>query len=95
MKWSMPHFDHKGPICGMAAFKKHCSFGFWKASLIFEGDAKREREAMGHFGRITAVSGFSEAKRAETREKRLATSMKWLAEGKPLMWKYQLTKKSI
>lgn len=56
MKWSMPHFDYKGGLCGMAAFKAHCSFGFWKASLIFGADAEAEREAMGNFGRITALS---------------------------------------
>jgi uncharacterized protein YdeI (YjbR/CyaY-like superfamily) len=30
MKWSVPHFDYKGPMCGMAAFKAHCRFGFMK-----------------------------------------------------------------
>jgi hypothetical protein len=40
----------------MAAFKQHCSFGFWKASLIFDSDPDEERDGMGHFGRITAVS---------------------------------------
>ena len=34
IKWSFPHFDYKGIVCSMAAFKKHCSFGFWKASLM-------------------------------------------------------------
>ena len=35
MKWSMPHFDYKGEMmCSMAAFKQHCSFGFWKAALM-------------------------------------------------------------
>ena len=53
LKWSMPHFDYKGMMCGMAGFKAHCTFGFWKASLIFEGDSLAERAAMGHFGRIT------------------------------------------
>jgi len=55
LKWSMPHFDYKGVMCGMAAFKEHCAFGFWKAALIFDGDKAREREAMGHFGRITSL----------------------------------------
>ncbi|MBA2622089.1 MAG: YdeI/OmpD-associated family protein [Chthoniobacterales bacterium] len=157
MKWSMPHFDYKGPMSGMAAFKQHCTFGFWKASLVFGEPAGTE--AMGHFGRITKIDdlpaekvligyvrkavelndaglkiprakpvtrtapllvpdyfrnalrqngkaaktfdGFSyskrkkyvvwviEAKREETREQRLATSIKWLAEGKSLNWKYQ------
>jgi uncharacterized protein YdeI (YjbR/CyaY-like superfamily) len=56
IKWSFPHFEHKGVMCGMAAFQKHCSFGFWKASLLFEGHSAAEKEAMGHFGRITSIA---------------------------------------
>ena len=56
LKWSMPHFDYKGIMCGMAACKAHCTFGFWKASLIFDGDSLEERAAMGHFGRITKLA---------------------------------------
>jgi uncharacterized protein YdeI (YjbR/CyaY-like superfamily) len=52
LKWSMPHFDYKGPLAGMAAFKAHCAFGFWKGSLIVPGS----KEAMGQFGCITKVS---------------------------------------
>jgi uncharacterized protein YdeI (YjbR/CyaY-like superfamily) len=52
VKWSMPHFDYKGPLAGMAAFKAHCAFGFWKGSLIVPGS----QEAMGQFGCITKVS---------------------------------------
>jgi len=55
MKWSVPHFDYKGMLAGMAAFKQHCAFGFWKASLVMGGAAKAD-DAMGHFGRITRVS---------------------------------------
>ncbi|MEP6821034.1 MAG: YdeI/OmpD-associated family protein [Chthoniobacterales bacterium] len=160
LKWSMPHFDYKGMMCGMAAFKAHCSFGLWKAALIFPEDSATEREAMGHFGKITTLSDLpsekvllgyvrkaaalndagvkapgrsatkkepeevvvpdyliaalrnnrkaretfeklskscrkeyvgwlTEAKRDETREKRLATTLEWLAEGKSRNWKYQ------
>jgi hypothetical protein len=56
LKWSFPHFDHKGMMCSMAAFKGHCAFGFWKANLIFEVDKEKREAAMGHFGRITALS---------------------------------------
>ena len=157
MKWSMPHFTHHGMLAGMAAFKEHCSFGFWKAKLIMEQDAV-SREAMGHFGHIRSlddlpskrtlagyvkkaaklneagvkvarsprakaakpiripedlaaalrrnrkaretfesfspshrreyIEWITEAKRAETREKRLATTIEWLEEGKPRNWKY-------
>lgn len=52
MKWSFPNFMYKGMFCSMAAFKAHCSFGFWKESLIV---GKNEKAAMGSFGRITAV----------------------------------------
>jgi uncharacterized protein YdeI (YjbR/CyaY-like superfamily) len=37
MKWSTPAFDYKGAMCGMAAFKAHCMFGFWKAPLVVGG----------------------------------------------------------
>jgi uncharacterized protein YdeI (YjbR/CyaY-like superfamily) len=56
LKWSMPHFDYKGVMCGMAAFKAHCTFGFWKASLFLADDSLAEREAMGQFGRITKLA---------------------------------------
>src|SRR4051812_28575445 len=53
IKWSMPHFDYKGVLCGMAAFKAHCSFGFWKHSLIFPG---QERDGMGSFGKMASLA---------------------------------------
>jgi uncharacterized protein YdeI (YjbR/CyaY-like superfamily) len=53
LKWSMPHFEYKGMLGGMAAFKQHCAFGFWKAKLIVPDVNK---SAMGHFGCITKVS---------------------------------------
>ncbi len=56
LKWSMPHFDYKGVLCGMAAFTQHCTFGFWKAALIFGDDKPGNRDAMGHFGRITSLA---------------------------------------
>jgi uncharacterized protein YdeI (YjbR/CyaY-like superfamily) len=34
MKWSHPHFDYKGIFAGMAAFKQHVTFGFWKGRLL-------------------------------------------------------------
>ena len=55
LKWSFPHFDHKGTLCSMAAFKKHCALGFWKSELIFSQTAATT-EAMGHFGRLTSLA---------------------------------------
>jgi uncharacterized protein YdeI (YjbR/CyaY-like superfamily) len=56
MKWSFPHFDYKGLLCSMASFKEHCAFGFWKGSLIVDKDNRPAEQAMGQFGRITALS---------------------------------------
>lgn len=160
MKWSMPHFDYTGIMCGMAAFKEHAIFGFWKASLIpgLGPNSANGGEAMGNLGCITSVkdlpskralSGYvkeamrlndegivvqkvkkapkpeakvpselasalkknrkaaatfetfppshrreyiewiAEAKRPETKDKRLAQAIEWIAEGKSRNWKYE------
>ena len=34
IKWGAPHFDYKGMILGIAAFKEHCGVNFWKGPLI-------------------------------------------------------------
>jgi uncharacterized protein YdeI (YjbR/CyaY-like superfamily) len=163
LKWSMPHFDYKGVMCGMAAFKEHCSFGFWKESLVFGDKKVAEKNGMGSFGCIKSLADLPNektligyvkkaaalneagiktpgrtqpkkrepiampddfgaalkknakarktfenfppskrreyvdwvtgAKREETRQERLATSLEWLAEGKTRHWKYQPAKK--
>ena len=54
MKWGFPHFEHKGILCGVAAFKQHCAFNLWKASLLKDALGETSGEAMGQFGRITS-----------------------------------------
>ncbi len=58
VKWGMPFFDYKGPMCHMASFKQHAVFGFWKAALMKDKDlmemAKSE-VAMGHLGKLTSL----------------------------------------
>ena len=157
VKWSSPHFLYKGEmLAGMAAFKQHATFGFWRGSLVV-GEGNEQMSGMGQFGRLTSVDdlparaelaalihkamkltddgvkpprdkhkkepftvpqdlraaldanqaaaatfdGFppsqqreyvewvTEAKRDETRSKRLAQSLEWLAEGKRRNWKYE------
>lgn len=59
MKWSFPHFDYKGTVCSMAAFKNHCAFGFWKSSLIPDPHhllSEDKAQAMGQLGRITSIA---------------------------------------
>ncbi|MEO8999798.1 MAG: YdeI/OmpD-associated family protein [Rhodanobacter sp.] len=157
LKWSFPHFGYKGAMmCSMAAFKKHCGFGFWLYKEVVGGEAE---EGMGQFGKLVSLkdlpakkelaayiskamalndagvklarpnaapkpaptlpddlaallaqkkhasarktyAGFNpsaqrdyvdwigEAKTDATRQKRIATTLEWLAEGKPRNWKY-------
>ncbi len=42
IKWGMPSFEYKGILCGFAAFKAHCSFGFWKHAILAEKTRNRE-----------------------------------------------------
>ena len=159
IKWGSPHFDYKGSLAGMASFKEHCAFGFWKHSLL-EG-TELQRNAMGSFGRITSlkdlpkdediialihqamelnekgikvpkkpaatkadilvpdalaaalaknkkantafdkfspshrreyIEWITEAKTEPTRDKRVATAIEWLSEGKSRNWKYERPK---
>ena len=158
LKWSMPSFEFKGILCGFAAFKNHCTFMFWKQSLMETDAFPKNKTAMGSFGRITSlkdlpsdkvilglihqamelnekgvkvpkkpattkkelvvpailtaalkknkkardtfekfpysckkeyVEWITEAKTEPTREKRLATTVEWLSEGKRRNWKYE------
>lgn len=53
VKWSVPHFEYKGVLCGMAAFKQHCNLIIWKGGLIPGGEGRDEK---GHFRNITSLS---------------------------------------
>jgi len=61
MKWSFPHFMYKGMMCSMASFKAHCALNFWKAELLMAAD-EVNREAMGHFGKITSIKDLPSKK---------------------------------
>jgi len=160
LKWSMPSFEYKGILCGFAAFKNHCTFGFWKQTLMETDAFPKNKTAMGSFGRITSlkdlpsdkvmiglihqamelnekgikvarpkpsaaakkdlvipddlvsalkknkraqaqfdkfsyshrkeyIQWITEAKTEPTRNRRLATTIEWLAEGKSRNWKYE------
>jgi uncharacterized protein YdeI (YjbR/CyaY-like superfamily) len=158
IKWGMPFFSYKAaPMCMMAAFKQHCSFGFWLSKEVTGGS---DEDGMGQFGKLASLKdlppdkqlatflkkamalneagvkkarpkaaakpaptlpvdlatllaqkkhaaarktyeGFgpgaqreyvewvTEAKTDATRQKRLATTLEWLAEGKKRNWKYE------
>jgi len=55
IKWGMPSFCHNGRIvCGMAAFKAHATFGFWRGALVLGRGGGQG--AMGIYGRLTSVA---------------------------------------
>ena len=65
----------KAPADLVAAFRK-----FPKAKATYEAlSPSQQREY---------VEWISEAKQDATRQKRLATTIDWLAQGKPRNWKY-------
>lgn len=61
IKWGMPHFEHHGILCSMAAFKEHCAFNFWKGSLIVEDPDDKSDEGMGQLGRIRSLDDLPPA----------------------------------
>ncbi|MDE2411482.1 MAG: YdeI/OmpD-associated family protein [Sphingomonadales bacterium] len=76
IKWGMPHFMLGGKnVAGMAAFKAHCAF-------MIHGDG-RQGDAMGQFGKITALSDLpgdaelaTKLKEAAARIDRAGTALK-------------------
>src|SRR6185295_7599110 len=63
LKWSVPSFTYKGIFAGMAAFKQHCIFGFWKHNLLVQhGLATADEDALVQFGRLTSVDDLPDEK---------------------------------
>jgi len=62
IKWGFPNFDYKGPFCSMAAFKQHCSFGFWKAIIMKDAEKLKanQEDAMAHLGKIKSLADLPE-----------------------------------
>jgi uncharacterized protein YdeI (YjbR/CyaY-like superfamily) len=155
IKWRSISFEKEGIVCGAAAFKQHCSFGFWKNDLVVGGDPKAA-EAAEKLGRLAQVreippkplfaallkkavklnvdgirqprpkaapkaltippalkaalrknrkagaafaafppgqrreyaEWIADAKRDDTRARRVAQAVEWIAERKPRNWKY-------
>ena len=155
LKWNVPSFEYKGVMCGMAAFKEHIRFGFWKSQLLGLSDTEGEglaqhglvksiddlppekelialvhkaaqlneqgakvprpktapkpplktpalfaaalnknRKAQANFDAFPPshkreyIEWITDAKQEATRERRIATAVEWIAEGKQRNWKY-------
>jgi uncharacterized protein YdeI (YjbR/CyaY-like superfamily) len=59
------------------------------AALAKNASARRAFEGFPPSHRREYIEWIVEAKREETRQKRLSQAIEWLAEGKPRHWKYQ------
>jgi uncharacterized protein YdeI (YjbR/CyaY-like superfamily) len=66
IKWGFPNYEvHGTMLCNMAAFKEHCAFGFWKASLLKDPDGilhMAEKNSMGHLDRLSSVKDLPAGK---------------------------------
>lgn len=70
IKWGMPAFSYRGrPLANMAAFKEHATFGFWDRKAMATG---KEGEAMGQYGRITALTDLPDTATIEGEVRRAA-----------------------
>ncbi|MCE9583123.1 MAG: YdeI/OmpD-associated family protein [Planctomycetes bacterium] len=49
LKWGVPSFEKNGMVCGMAAFKAHATFGFWRE--------KQMKDPAGILGRHDGMMG--------------------------------------
>jgi uncharacterized protein YdeI (YjbR/CyaY-like superfamily) len=59
-----------------------------KAALAKNSKARKTFENFSYSHRKEYVQWITDAKREETRTKRLKTAIQWLAQGKPQNWKY-------
>ncbi len=95
IKWGMPSFEYKGMLCGFASFKQHCTFGFWKASLMKDKvlmENARSESAMGHLGRITSLKDLPSDKKITAWIKE---AMKLNEEGKKVVKAKPVVKKDL
>lgn len=85
-KWSFPNFVYKGAVmCNIAGFKEHCSFGFWKASIMPDPDnilSTDNRAGMGNLGKLTSLSDLPSD---EIMIKYIQEAMKLTDEGKKVV----------
>lgn len=59
IKWRNLSFEYQGLLAGMAAFKAHVAFGFWKDELLRQ--EKALRPTLEKVGRVTEPAGLPSA----------------------------------
>jgi hypothetical protein len=53
IKWGVPHYEHKGVLCGTAAFKAHIRCVVWKSSLIKKELGAADQKALAQLFKMT------------------------------------------
>lgn len=56
IKWSSPFFELQGIVGNMSAFKKHVSYGFWKAGLMSDPEGILEKSGNTQMAVLKATS---------------------------------------
>ena len=81
-KWSFPNFMYQGAIiCSMAAFKQHCSFGFWKSSLMPDPDGIMKEVAAGGMGNLGKITSLKDLPKDAILKKYIKAAMQLNEEG--------------
>jgi uncharacterized protein YdeI (YjbR/CyaY-like superfamily) len=62
LKWQNPAFLYKGLLVGMASFKEHCVFGFWKGELV-TGEKADGEESNAMYQKICTLGDLPPKKR--------------------------------
>lgn len=65
IKWGFPHFEYKGILCSMAAFKSHCAFTINNADSLSDPDkilTTVGKTAMGHLGKLRDLKDLPDDK---------------------------------
>ena len=57
IKWRMPFFVHHGNLCLVAAFKRHCTIGFWHTSM---NPIIKAEKSIPNWNRFTNIAAFSD-----------------------------------
>ena len=79
LKWGVPAFVLKGQnLAGMAAFKEHATFGFWRDEEVT--GSPRDTGAMGSMGRLTSLADLPPDERMAAW---IGKAAALCAEGKP------------
>ncbi|MGL3820621.1 YdeI/OmpD-associated family protein [Sphingopyxis sp. R3-92] len=79
LKWGVPHFTLNGQnLAGMAAFKEHATFGFWRDEEVT--GSPRDTGAMGSMGRLTSIADLPDDAAMAAM---IAKAVLLAAEGKP------------